>query len=112
MSDARNTLSLSSLVDNRLEMTYPIEIRFSAHLKRFVDLPDVYRTSGSSVRDVIDQLESDFPGVTTYLLHENGKLRQHVNLFLDERMIRDRDRLSDTLDNTKTIFVIQALSGG
>lgn len=93
-------------------MPHPVEIKFSAHLKRFVDLPDSYPANGETVRDVVAQLESDFPGVSAYLLHENGKLRQHVNLFLDERMIRDRDGLSDSLEDTKTLFVMQALSGG
>ena len=93
-------------------MTHDVEVKFSAHLKRFVELPDVYRTSGETIRDVVDALESDFPGVSGYLLHENGKLRQHVNLFLDDKMITDRTGLSDSLESTKTIFVMQALSGG
>lgn len=93
-------------------MNHQVEVKFSAHLKRFVDLPDAYQATGETVRDVVDSLETDFPGVSGYLLHENGKMRQHVNLFLDDRMITDRVGLTDSLESTKTIFVMQALSGG
>lgn len=93
-------------------MSHQVDVRFSAHLKRFVELPDVHASQGETVRDVIDDLEKTYPGVEGYLLHENGKLRQHVNLFLDDQMITDRDRLSDSIENTKTVFVMQALSGG
>jgi molybdopterin synthase sulfur carrier subunit len=93
-------------------MLHEVEIRFSSHLKRFIDLPETHLATGETVRDIVDALESSFPGVSGYLLHENGKLRQHVNLFLDDRMVSDREGLSDTLENTKTIYVMQALSGG
>ena len=93
-------------------MARDVEVKFSSHLKRFVDLPDVFHATGETIRDIIDQLEKEYPGVTGYLLHENGKLRQHVNLFLDDRMIKDREGLSDPVELTKTIFVMQALSGG
>ena len=93
-------------------MPHTVEVKFSAHLKRFVDLPESYQSTGGTVRDIIDALELEFPGISGYLLHENGILRQHVNLFLDDRMVVDRTGLSDSLDSTKTIFVMQALSGG
>ena len=93
-------------------MSKTVEVKFSAHLKRFVDLPDSFEATGSSVRDVVDQLESNFKGISGYILHENGKLRQHVNLFLDERMVLDREGLTDPIDDVKTVFVMQALSGG
>jgi len=93
-------------------MPHQVQVKFSAHLKRFIELPDSFEATGDSVRDVVDGLESEFPGLSGYLLHENGKLRQHVNLFLDDKMISDRDELRDSLEAVKTIFVMQALSGG
>jgi hypothetical protein len=39
-------------------------------------------------------------------------VREHMAIFVDGAMIRDRARLSDAVRETSTIYVFQALSGG
>ena len=89
-----------------------ITVRFSNHLRRFVDLPDAFESEATTVRELVDQLEEAFPGVSSYLLHENGCIRQHVNIFLDNGFIKDRAELSDSLDQVSEVAIMQALSGG
>jgi hypothetical protein len=48
----------------------------------------------------------------SYVLDDQSGLRKHMTIFLDGRMIRDRARLGDTVTETSTIYVLQALSGG
>ena len=43
---------------------------------------------------------------------DQARLRQHVVIFVDEKMISDREGLSDTVSDGSEIFVLQALSGG
>lgn len=62
--------------------------------------------------EVVRDLERQYPGLTAYLVHEDGSLRQHVNIFLDERWLADRHRLSDSVAGVNQVFVMQALSGG
>ncbi len=89
-----------------------VTVHFSAHLRRFMELPKTCEATGSTVRELILDLERQFPGVTDYILHENGKLRQHVNLFVDQAMVSDRDEQSDSVLKANELFVMQALSGG
>jgi molybdopterin synthase sulfur carrier subunit len=89
-----------------------VKVRFPRHLRRHVDLPAACDASGETVADVVRDLERQHPGVTNYLLHEDGRLRQHVNIFLDNRLLRDRRELSDRLEDVEEVFVMQALSGG
>ena len=89
-----------------------ITVRFPPHLRRFIELPDQFETDQTSLPKIIDQMDCEFPGVANYLVHENGKLRQHVNLFLDNRIILDRENLSDDLTEVKELVIMQALSGG
>jgi len=58
------------------------------------------------------EVEKKFPGMADYILENDGALRKHVNIFIGENMIKDRTELSDTVKNTDTIFIMQALSGG
>ncbi len=87
-------------------------VRLPRHLLRHVDAPDECVAAGATVAEVIGDLERQFPGMTGYLVDDQGALRQHVNLFIGERLIRDRRRLSDPLDADAEIYVMQALSGG
>ena len=47
-----------------------------------------------------------------YVLDEQGKIRQHMVVFIDGELVRDHDFLSDPVQPNSLIDVIQALSGG
>jgi molybdopterin converting factor small subunit len=89
-----------------------ITIHFPPHLRRFVNVPETCQVPGTTIREVLDDLETRYPGIRGYLLHENGTLRQHVNLFLDQRLVQDRENLDQSLAEVAEMTVMQALSGG
>lgn len=94
-------------------MTSPqITVHFPPHLRRFIDLPDSCEVAGQTIREVLQALEEKFPGILGYLTHENGTLRQHVNLFLDDRLYHDRENLNHSVESVKVLTIMQALSGG
>ncbi len=88
------------------------KIKFTAALERF--FPDLSELTvhGNSVREILHAVEIKYPGISDYLLEEDGSLRKHVNIFLDENMIQDRHELSDEVGEKNEILVFQALSGG
>ena len=89
-----------------------VVVRFPPHLRRHCPVPAACEANGETAAEVLADVERQFPGVTAYLLHEDGSLRQHVNIFLGNRLIRDRLRLSDSTTACQELFVMQALSGG
>jgi sulfur-carrier protein len=89
-----------------------VAVRFPTHLRRHFPVPSECRAAGTTVADVFCDLERQYPGLTAYLVHEDGSLRQHVNVFIGERFVRDRRTLSDPVDGREPLFVMQALSGG
>jgi len=90
-----------------------VRVSFPTHLRRhFAAVPAYCEAQGSTVAEIVRDLERQFPGLAPYLVHEDGSLRQHVNIFLDERWLADRRRLTDSVAGVKQVFVMQALSGG
>ena len=89
-----------------------VTVRLPRHLLRHVDAPGECMAAGSTVAEVMEDLERQFPSMTAYLVDEHGALRQHVNISIGERLVRDRERLSDPLDAEAQVYVMQALSGG
>jgi hypothetical protein len=66
----------------------------------------------STVAEVVQALEKLAPGIAFYVCDERGRLRRHVNIFIEEEPITDRDRLSDRVGPDARVFILQALSGG
>ena len=87
------------------------KVVFTANIQRHVVCPQT-EASGSTVRDVLDKVFADNPQARSYVLDDQSALRQHITIFVDGRMIRDRKRLADGVGETSTVYVFQALSGG
>jgi molybdopterin synthase sulfur carrier subunit len=86
-------------------------ISFTANLQRHLSCPTV-EVRAATVREALDALLAGNPRLRPYLLDEHGRLRRHVNLFINDRMISDRIGLSDAVAPEDEIYVFQALSGG
>ncbi len=86
-------------------------VAFTPNLQRHLDCPDV-SVAGNTVFDALEAVFRDHPRLRGYVLDEQGRLRQHVAVFVSGELIRDRIRLSDTVAANQDIFVMQALSGG
>ena len=66
----------------------------------------------STVGEVVRAIEGLAPGIGFYICDERGRLRTHVNIFVDKQIIRDRRGLSDAVADGGEVHVLQALSGG
>ena len=74
--------------------------------------PDRFSNVRVSVHDD-DGLDNIGPEVwRIYVVDDQGALRKHVNIFLGNSWLRDRERLSDSIPPGTVVYVMQALSGG
>ena len=88
-------------------------VSFTRHLQTFFPkLKMGEEVPGSNVREVIAELEKRYPGFALYVADETGRLRRHVNVFVGEDPICDRDGLTDAVPAGAELFILQALSGG
>ena len=86
-------------------------IRFTSHLVRHRPAPMI-EAAGATLAEVLAAAFADDPLLRGYVLDEQGRLRKHVNIYLDGDLIADRLRLSDPVAAGSEIYVLQALSGG
>jgi hypothetical protein len=89
-------------------------VEVTRHLKRYFPQleGDALELGGATVREVLDALEAHAPGIGFYLCDERGRLRQHVNVFIEDERVLDRIHLADPVGPGSRVFVLQALSGG
>ena len=86
-------------------------IEFTRNLQRHVEAPPTH-VEGATVREALEAVFAQAPRLRGYVLDEQGKVRQHMVMFIDGELVRDRDALSDAVQPNSVIDVIQALSGG
>lgn len=87
------------------------EVVFTKNLQRHVTAPTV-TVEGATVRAVLDAVFADHPRVRGYVLDDQGALRKHMAIFINGQQITDRVGLSDPVDPSAEIYIMQALSGG
>lgn len=87
-------------------------IQFTSNLKRFYPALSSLDIEGATISDLICKIDEQFPGIKNYIVDDQLRLRHHVNIFINEKMIRDRETLKDQVTESDQVFIMQALSGG
>jgi len=86
-------------------------VRFTRNIQRHVECP-TRDVSGLTLGEALDEYFRENERARGYVLDEQGKIRQHMVVFIDGDLVHDRERLSDRIEPNSVIDVIQALSGG
>lgn len=87
-----------------------------------VRIPTILRTytggaaevsgEGDTLRDVLQKLDADYPGIGGRILDETGKIRRFVNVYVGEEDVRFAEGLDTTTPQGVQISVIPAVAGG
>ena len=68
--------------------------------------------TGRTIREVINALDQNYPGLQFNLCYETGELRPYVNIFLDGENIRYLQGLDTLVPIGATIHILQSVAGG
>lgn len=66
----------------------------------------------ATVGEALDGLWRRHVGLRDRVLNEQGKLRQHVNIFLNDDNVRRKELLDTPLPDSCEITILPAVSGG
>jgi hypothetical protein len=86
-------------------------VRFTDNIQRHVECP-TSQVEGTRVREVLDAYFQTNTRARSYVLDDQGRLREHMSIFINGEQLRDRIRLTDRVPPDGVVDVIQALSGG
>ncbi|MBB4917605.1 molybdopterin converting factor small subunit [Streptosporangium saharense] len=67
---------------------------------------------GETLRDVLQKLDADFPGIGARILDETGKIRRFVNVYVGDEDVRFADNLDTVTPSGVQISIIPAVAGG
>ncbi len=88
-----------------------VEVRVPSMLQKFTDGEKHVRLESNNVGELLNTLESSYPGIGPQLL-EDGELRRFVNIYLNDEDIRFLDGMETALEDGDVLAILPALAGG
>jgi len=89
-------------------------VEMTQHLYRFFPILEnrKLQVPAGSVAEIVRAINDLAPGFTDYVLDEQGALRRHVTISINDALLIDRKTLSDRVPENGIVYIFQALSGG
>ena len=89
-----------------------IKVRIPTPLQRLTKNQEEVSLEGSTVRELVTNLEKSFPGIRERLCDEKGELRRFVNIYVNEEDIRFLKGEDTPLKDGDEVSIIPAIAGG
>ena len=67
---------------------------------------------GKTIEQIVDSLDSAYPGMRERLIDDNGDLRHFVNIYLNGEDIRYIDGLKSPVSDNDELSIVPAVAGG
>lgn len=88
-----------------------IEVRIPTILRPFTKDQKVVAADGSTLTEVISNLDVQYPGIGERLL-ENGTLRRFINIYVNDEDVRFSGGLDSATKDGDSITILPAVAGG
>ena len=88
-----------------------VTVRIPTPLRTLTGGEEQVAVSGETVRQVIEQLEKNHPGMRDRLMDDKG-VRRFVNIYVGDEDIRFLDGLDTKLKSGDEISIVPAIAGG
>lgn len=89
-----------------------VKVRIPTPLQKFTKNQTEVAADAKDVKELIDDLEKNYPGIKERICDENGKLRRFINIYVNEEDIRFLQRDETPLKSGDEVSIIPAIAGG
>ena len=86
-----------------------MKVSIPTPLRSYTKGRGIVAASGSTLADVLADLDHRYPGFRFRIITEQDDIRRHIKIFINEEPAQD---LSVRIESSDTIHIICALSGG
>lgn len=86
-----------------------MRVRIPSPLRSYTGQAVAVEAEGTTVDEVLDDLDHRYPGLRFRVVDEQGRLRRHMKVFVGAEPVRD---LATPVGPADELTLMQALSGG
>jgi molybdopterin converting factor small subunit len=86
-----------------------VKVRIPDPLRSYTDQRKIVDADGSTVAELLADLDTRYPGIRFRMVDEQNRIRKHMKVFVNDESVRD---LESKIGDRDEITIMQALSGG
>jgi molybdopterin synthase sulfur carrier subunit len=87
-------------------------VRIPTPLRKLTDGKEEVTASGSTVGEVLENLDKAHPGIRARICDDSGAVRKFVNIFANDEDIRFLQNLETPLNDSDEVSIVPAIAGG
>ena len=87
-------------------------LKIPSPLRSFTNEQASLNVNGESIKEVLNELFSEYPDIKGHLMEDDENLRNFVNIFINGENIRQKEGLSTHVNNDSDIRIIPSIAGG
>ena len=90
-----------------------IRVRLTAQLRDYAKgTREVELDSAGDLRSMVGMLEKSFPGIGGRIVDDQGKIRVHVNVFVNSENSRELNNEKTRLRDGDVVHILPSVAGG
>ncbi|MCA1958015.1 MAG: MoaD/ThiS family protein [Nitrospira sp.] len=89
-----------------------IKVRIPTPLRPLTKNQGEIDIAAASIEDLVNNLESAYPGIKARLCDDTGELRRFVNIYVNEEDIRFLKGKNTALKTGDEVSIVPAIAGG
>ncbi len=89
-----------------------VTVRIPTPLQKLTKDKAEVKASGKNVKELIEDLEKNFPGIKERICDEQGKIRRFINVYVNEEDVRFLQQDETSIKDGDEISIIPAIAGG
>ena len=89
-----------------------IKVRIPTPLQKITQNKAEVDLNGSNIKELINDLERNFPGIKERICDEKGKIRRFINIYVNEEDVRFLKQDQTPLKDGDEVSIIPAIAGG
>lgn len=87
-------------------------LRVPTLLKYYLNGQTEVTVSGQTVAETLADLTLHYPAIQPHLFESSGKVRRHINLFVNADNIRDLNGLETVVGENDVVKILPSVTGG
>jgi MoaD family protein len=89
-----------------------VTVKLPTILRKFANDEARVSAEGSTLAEVLKDLESRYPGITKNVVAEDGGLHRFINVYLNDEDVRYLGSLETPIEEGDTVSILPAVAGG
>ena len=89
-----------------------VSVRIPTILRTYTNGQSEVQVDGGTLAEVLDSLDSSYPGIRSRILDDEGAIRRFVNVYVGNDDVRFLEALDTSTPSGAQVSVIPAVAGG